>query len=234
VLSSINQIFAPTISDLHTRGEISMLGRLFQSLTKWAIGLTLPLAMVVIVFARPLMGIFGTEFERGWPILVIGTLGQLVNCGVGSVGYLLLMSGNEKRLIRIQTAMAVVMVVCSAALIPVFGILGAAAAAAITNIGVNFWNLLEVRRTLGISPYNRGYLRLLPPTLVSLAVVVLLNRYSFVFRHNWVAIGATFGAAYAVFTGVLLLVGLQADDRLIASAIWSRMRGIFVRAGAAA
>ncbi len=234
VLSSINQIFAPTISDLHTRGEISMLGRLFQSLTKWAIGLTLPLAMVVIVFARPLMGIFGTDFERGWPILVIGTLGQLVNCGVGSVGYLLLMSGNEKRLIRIQTAMAVVMVVCSAALIPVFGILGAAAAAAITNIGVNLWNLLEVRRTLGISPYNRGYLRLLPPTLVSLAVVVLLNRYSFVFRHNWVAIGATFGAAYAVFTGVLLLVGLQADDRLIASAIWSRMRGIFVRAGAAA
>ncbi len=234
VLSSINQIFAPTISDLHTRGQISMLGRLFQSLTKWATGLTLPLAMVVIVFAHPLMGIFGRDFERGWPILIIGTLGQLVNCGVGSVGYLLLMSGNEKRLIRVQTAMAVVMVVCCASFVPIFGILGAAAAAAITNVGVNFWNLLEVRKTLGISPYNRGYLRLLPPTLVSLAVVLLLNRYSFVFRHNWVAVGVSFIAAYGVFAGVLLLVGLQADDRLIAAAIWSRMRGIFLRAGAAA
>jgi O-antigen/teichoic acid export membrane protein len=234
VLSSINQIFAPTIADLHTRGEISMLGRLFQSLTKWAVGLTLPLAAVVIVFARPLMGIFGPDFQRGWPILVIGTLGQLVNCGVGSVGYLLLMSGNERRLIRVQTVMAIVMVVCSAALIPVWGILGAAVAAAVTNVGVNVWNLFEVRKTLGIFPYNRGYLRLLPPTLVTLGIILVLNKYAFVFRHNWLAIGVTLAAAYGMFACVLLLVGLQADDRLIASAIWSRMRGIFIRAGVAA
>ncbi len=144
------------------------------------------------------------------------------------------MSGNERRLIRVQTVMAVVMVVCSAALIPVWGILGAAVAAAVTNVGVNVWNLFEVRKTLGIFPYNRGYLRLLPPTLVTLGIILVLNKYDFVFRHNWLAIGVTLAAAYGMFACVLLLVGLQADDRLIASAIWSRMRGIFIRAGVAA
>jgi len=49
-----------------------------------------------------------------------------------------------------------------------------------------------------------------------------------------VAIGVTLATAYGVFAAILLLVGLQADDRLIASAIWSRMRGIFIRAGVAA
>jgi len=229
VLTSVNQIFAPTIADLHTRGEHALLGRLFQSLTKWAIGLTTPLALVIIMFARPLMRIFGHDFEAGWPILIIGTLGQLVNCGVGSVGYLLLMSGNERRLVKVQAVMAAMMVVLSAVLVPMRGIVGAAVAAAITNAGINLWNLLEVRKALGLSPYNRGYLRLLPATVATLAVALVLQRYSGVFRHDWLAVGITLGTAYGVFAGMILVVGLDADDRLIATAIWSRVRAAFAR-----
>jgi O-antigen/teichoic acid export membrane protein len=226
ILSSVNQIFAPTIADLHTRGESALLARLFQSLTKWIVGLTLPLALVIIVFARPLMRIFGHDFEYGWPILVIGTLGQLINCGVGSVGYLLLMSGNERRLVKVQTVMATVMVVLSAALVPLWGIIGAAVAAAITNVGTNLWNLLEVRKTLGLIPYNLGYLRLLPATAVSVGVALIVHRYSTALGYDWLAVGVALGLTYSVFAGMILLVGLDTDDRLIASAIWSRFRGV--------
>jgi len=234
VLSSVNQIFAPTISDLHTRGEHALLARLFQSLTKWVIGLTMPLAIVIIVFARPFMRIFGADFEVGWPILIIGTLGQLVNCGVGSVGYLLLMSGNEKRLIKVQIAMAVVMVAGSVVLVPVWGIVGAAVATALTNVGMNAWNLLEVRKALGISPYNRGYLRLLLPTVVTLAATLALRKYAYLFHRDWLAIGITLGLTYCIFSGVVLMGVLDADDRLIATAIWSRIQGAFARDGARA
>ena len=234
VLSSVNQIFAPTISDLHTRGDHALLARLFQSLTKWVVGLTMPLAIVIVVFARPFMRIFGPDFEAGWPILIIGTLGQLVNCGVGSVGYLLLMSGNEKRLIKVEIAMAVMMVACSAALVPVWGIVGASVAAALTNVGMNAWNLLEVRKALGISPYNRSYLRLLLPTVVTLAVTLALRKFSYLFHRDWLAIGVTLGLAYCIFSGVVLMGVLDADDRLIATAIWSRIQGAFARNGARA
>ena len=233
VLSSINQIFAPTIADLHTRGDIPLLRRLFQSLTKWAFGLTLPLAIVVIVFAHPVMRIFGPDFERGWPILIIGTAGQLVNCGVGSVGYLLLMSGNERRLIRVQIAMGAVMVLGSIVLVPRFGAVGAAAAAAITNVGMNALNLIQVRKVLGISPYNRGYLRLFLPAAVSLAAVIAMYKVSFVFHHDWLAVGIALGAGYGLFTAVIFMHGLDADDRMIASAMWSRMRDTFFQRGVA-
>lgn len=225
VLSSINQIFAPTISDLHTRGEHELLARLFQSLTKWAIGITLPLALVIMILARPLMRIFGPEFEAGWPILVIGTLGQLVNCGVGSVGNLLMMSGNERKLLRVQFVMAFLMVVLSALLVPIWGIVGAAVAAAIVNIGVNAWNLIEVRITLGLTPYNRGYFQLLPPTIVVAAVTLGLERYRSVFRHDWLAVSVALALAYGVFATMILVKGLAADDRLILDAIWLRIRG---------
>lgn len=227
VLSSVNQIFAPTIADLHTRGEHVLLARLFQSLTKWVVGLTVPLALVIIVFARPMMRIFGADFEIGWPILVIGTLGQLVNCGVGSVGYLLLMSGNEKRLMKVQVVMAVLMVVMSIALVPVWGIVGAAFATAMTNIGMNVWNLFEVRKALHISPYNRGYLRLVLPTMIACVVTLLIRRYSPLLNHDWLAVGAALALTYCVFAAIVLMTGLDDDDRLIASAMWGRIRTAF-------
>src|SRR5579859_172008 len=235
VLNSVNQIFAPTIADLHTRGEHSLLARLFQSLTKWVIGLTLPVAMVVIVFSRSLMRIFGHDFEVGWPILIIGCIGQLVNCGVGSVGYLLVMSGNEKRLIRVQIAMALMMTLGSAAVIPVWGIYGAPAVAALTNIGMNALNLLQVHKALGVSPYNRSYQHLLLPSVATLALVVALSKYAPVFRHDWLAVGVAIAASYGTFAAVFYLTsGLDADDRLIASALNSRMRSVLGRSGAQA
>jgi O-antigen/teichoic acid export membrane protein len=232
VLSSVNQIFAPTIADLHARSEHALLARLFQSLTKWVIGLTLPLASVIVVFARPLMRFFGHDFEAGWPILVIGTLGQLVNCGVGSVGYLLLMSGHEKRLIKVQVIMAVVMIVGSAAFVPLWGIVGAAVAAAITNVGMNAMNLFEVRDALHISPYNLGYLRLIPPTLAMLCATVILKINLDRFHYDWLGVGVTLIVAYSVFAGAMLMVGLDADDRMIASAIWGRVRRMMMSAPA--
>jgi O-antigen/teichoic acid export membrane protein len=232
VLTSINQVFAPTISDLHTRGDHALLARLYQSLTKSALALTLPLALVIFLFARPIMRIFGHDFEIGWPILIVGTCGQLVNCGVGSAGYLLLMSGNERQLMKVQIVMATVMVVLSAGLVPLWGIVGAAVAAATTNAGVNVWSLMEVRRTLAVSPYNRGYLRLLAPVAAALAVTLVLKKYSYVFRHDWLAVGVVLAAAYTVFVITTLMVGLDADDRLIVAAIWARIRNIFLRIGA--
>ena len=224
ILQSVNQIFAPVIADVHSRGEHALLGRLFQTLTKWMLGLTFPLAIVMIVYARPIMGLFGHDFEAGWPILVIGTCGQLVNCGVGSVGYILLMSGNQRRLVRVQAVMAAVMVILSFELVPLWGALGAALAAAITVAGTNAWNLLEVRKALKLSPYNRSYLKLLPSVGTALVLALLVRKASMFVRTEWVVISVALLAAYAGFSTVALAMGLDADDGLIADSIWARAR----------
>lgn len=231
-LMSVNQIFAPTIASLHTRGEHALLSRLFQNLTKWVTGLSFPLVLVVVIFSQPLMRLFGPDFVVGWPILIIGALGQLINCGVGSVGYMLLMSGNEKRLLRVQAGMAIVMVILSAALVPRKGILGAAIALAIATAGMNLWNLIEVRRALALWPYNRSYLKLVLPAFASIAIVIAFRSYSAWFHREWLAIGVALILSYAVFGGLFVLSGLDSDDRLIASAIWSRVRGNARGAGA--
>ena len=224
ILQSVNQIFAPVIADLHAQGRRDVLQKLFQTLTKWILGLTFPLAIVMMVFATRLMRIFGPDFESGWSVLVIGAVGQLVNCGVGSVGYLLLMSGNQKRLIKVQFAMTVVSVLTNVALIPVLGMVGAAVAAATVNVGSNLWNLLEVRKALGISPYNRSYFALLIPGTAALGAVMLV-RFAFTTAlRPWLAIGLALALGYAVFVAVAAALALDPDDQIIARKVWAQVR----------
>ena len=51
-LQSVNQIFSPTIAELHARGDLELLSRLYRSLVKWTLGLTLPLAAVIMKSVR--------------------------------------------------------------------------------------------------------------------------------------------------------------------------------------
>ncbi len=231
VLQSVNQIFSPTIAELHARGEHTMLARIFQTLTKWTLGLTLPLAAMMIIFAPVLMRIFGHDFEIGWPILVIGTVGQLVNCGVGSVGYLLQMSGYQRDLVRIQTIMAIVMIGLGFLLIPRWGIVGAAMAAAIINLASNLWYLWEVRRRLGMSPYNVSYFRLLPPLAGTVGVLLLAHVFMSDFRSGWLVVGFSLIAGYIAFICLAVGFGLDSDDRIILNAMWSRIGGKFSLSG---
>ena len=226
-LQSVNQIFSPTIAELHARGELPLLNRLFQTLTKWVTGLTLPLAAVVIVFARTVMRIFGPEFEAGWVVVVIGAVGQLVNCATGSVGYLLLMSGNEKRLVRIQMVMAVVTVILCVLLVSRWGIVGAAIAAAVANAGTNMWCLLEVNRTLRLFPYSRAYWSLALPTFVAVAAAIGLKIAFRAARADIAVLLLSTVVVYVLFLGTIFLLGFEAEDRLIADAIWNRIRGCF-------
>jgi O-antigen/teichoic acid export membrane protein len=223
-LQSVNQIFAPTIADLYARGEKELLHRLFQTTTKWITTLTFPLVVVVMIYSRALMRVFGPEFEPGWIILVVGAAGQLVNCATGSVGYLLLMSGNEKRLVRIQLVMGAITVTLCLLAVPRWGIAGAAIAAALANAGTNAWCLMEVKKQLGFFPYNRSYLRLIAPSIAALAVAAGMR---FGLRPlnsdiGSVILGAL--ASYVIFLGIVLLSGLDTDDRLIASAVWYKIR----------
>jgi O-antigen/teichoic acid export membrane protein len=226
LLQSVNQIFSPTIANLHARGELDVLQRLYQTLTKWILGFTLPLAIVVCIFAAPLMQIFGSEFRAGWPVLIIGTLGQLISCGVGSVGLLLIMSGHQDRLVRVQVKVAIGNVILNLALIPIWGIIGAIVVSAATNAAINLLYLREVKAILGLTPYNRSYIRLLLPVLGSIAIVALVRMEASLFHTAVFAIVAGLLLGYVAFIVPVLLVGLDEDDRLLADAVGSRVRGM--------
>src|SRR5260370_2259851 len=225
VLQSVHQIFSPTIADFHARGEIDGLQRLFQTLTKWILGFTLPLAIVVCVFAAPVMQIFGNEFRAGGPILIIGTLGQLINCALGSVGLLLSMSVHQDRLIRVQVKVVIGNIIFNLALIPILGVIGAIVVSAATNAAINLLYLREVKPILGLTPYNRSYVRLLLPVLGTPATLGLVRMEASWFHRAVFAIVPALLLRYLVFSALSRFAALDEYDRLVAGAVGSRLRG---------
>ena len=223
VLDSVNQIFSPIISELHATGNRLVLQQLYSTLTKWILVLTLPLAITLLVFSRAVMSVFGATFTAGANVVVIGAVGQLLNCAVGSVGFLLLMSGHQAELMRIEAVNAALLLILNLVLVPRFGIAGAAIATACTTITTNVWALNSVRRILKIFPYHAGYLKLVAPAIGTTAGVLILAHAFGGFQKQWQVAGAALVMAYVIFLGIIFLLGMDGEDRELASLAWTRV-----------
>lgn len=214
-LQAVNSIFAPTIASLHQQGEHDLLLRLYQTLTKWIIAFSLPLIFVFLIFSRTIMGLFGADFQVGWLILAIVTLGELVNCATGSVGYLLLMSGNQNSILRVRLVLAGLLTLANLALIPHFGVTAAAVVSATGTILSNIAYLAIVRWRLQLFPYNRSYLKLFAPSSAALLLLLILHAKIASGVSAILVLCAAASLAAAVLLGGFACFGLSDDDRFI-------------------
>jgi O-antigen/teichoic acid export membrane protein len=228
VLQAINSIFGPMIADLHARGEHDLLLRLYQTLTKWIVALTLPLILTLVVFSRSVMGIFGVEFQAGSVVLAVLALGQLANVGTGSVGTLLYMSGNQNRMIPVQVVVAVLALIGNVVLIPVFGITAAAFVAVFAVASTNVLYLRVVWRRMGLFPYNTSYFRLIVPVAAAAATIWLLHLKLASSLPAVPLLLVVLAISYSVFLAGVVALGLTADDRVIVHLARVKAQSMFV------
>jgi O-antigen/teichoic acid export membrane protein len=127
-LIAVNSIAAPKFAESYGRGDMEGLEKTVRHSTKIVFWSSLPVLAALFIFPSPILGLFGTEFKGGAYALLILAAGQFVNAFSGSVGFILQMTGREKALQNIILAAAAVNVALNAALIPRYGINGAAVA----------------------------------------------------------------------------------------------------------
>lgn len=141
-LVSANAIAAPMIARLHSTGRHEELQKIVQLAAKGIFLLTLPIALILLIFGHQILGLFGQEFSDGYPVLVILVCGQLVNALAGPVGYLMTMTGHQNHAARIVSISALMNLTLNVLLIPLWGMLGAAVANALSTAT---WNILMLR-----------------------------------------------------------------------------------------
>jgi O-antigen/teichoic acid export membrane protein len=150
ILMSVNAISGPKFSEMHSKGDIEGLGRLARSTAKLMTLFASPIVLACVLFPGYVMSIFGSEFVEGGPALAILGVGQFVNVLTGSVGYLLIMSGQEKVWRNLMGVSALLCLALNALLIPQFGIIGAALAMATSLSVLMLMAVWKVWRSLGI------------------------------------------------------------------------------------
>lgn len=150
VLIAANSIIAPKFSALYQQKDMVALNRLVRQAALVLMLMALPVVLILLVAPKWIMGLFGAEFSEGWLLLVIMIAGQSVNVITGSVGILLVMTGNEKSLFWANLQAALICLVLSAILIPKWGAGGAAIAASLTLATVNLLRVHYVWQKMGI------------------------------------------------------------------------------------
>jgi O-antigen/teichoic acid export membrane protein len=150
ILYAFNGISAPKFAELYKKKDLAALGLVARQTTKLMTLVAGPMLALLIFFPKFIMGFLGSGFSAGASILVILTIGQLVNVLTGSVGYLLMMSGNEKLLRNRAMVMSVIFISLNALFIRNYGIVGAAIAASFCMIATNLTEAYLVRLKLGI------------------------------------------------------------------------------------
>ncbi|MBE9126165.1 MULTISPECIES: oligosaccharide flippase family protein [unclassified Coleofasciculus] len=152
VLQAVNTVAAPAFSALYVQGDRQSLQRLVSTVAHWIFWPSLMIALCLIGFAESILGIFGSEFVAARGEMTILVLGQLVNVGAGSVGYLMSMTGHQNQSAYIFGYSALLNVVLNAIAIPMLGTIGAAIATATTMAMWNIWLHILVVKYLGIAP----------------------------------------------------------------------------------
>ena len=221
-LTAMNLVFAPTISFLYGRGEKEALARLFKTVTKWIFTVSLVTALVLTLFAEPILAVFGTEFVSGAAALYLVAGGELVNAGVGSAGYMLMMTGRPKINLLNAVILSALNLLLAWLLVPRYGVLGAAWANAVSVACINLLRLAQVYYYERIHPYKPSFLKPILAAVCSVALLLLVRSLyhadSALFTWGSLLLFPT------LFTGCLLLLKLEREDRYILRLVGSKLK----------
>lgn len=224
VLFALSGIFSPMVSSLYRRGLSQDLGYLYKDVSRWAFTGALVFFLITALLGRDIMAVFGEDFVTGWPVIVIIAAAQLFSSSVGPTARVLAMTGHQRMVMFATLGSAAAAAVLNLALVPAFGIYGAAAATAAAMMLVNVLTLLSVRRYLGFWPYSARYAQpiaagLLAAASVYLAQLLILPGYS------GAAALLVFVPLFLVIFGALLVaLGLSQSDRQFLASFWSAVR----------
>ena len=127
---SISATTAHRFSTYHVAGDRKGLSAFISQSIKWTFWPSLAATVLLLIFGRPMLSLFGAQFTDGYFLMFVLAFGLLARAAIGPIERLLNMLG-EQRICAIvyATAFGVNLGLCFV-LIPLFGMLGAAIATA--------------------------------------------------------------------------------------------------------
>jgi O-antigen/teichoic acid export membrane protein len=143
-------------TEYHVAGDKKRLASFFAETIRWTFWPSLAACALILALGRPLLGLFGTGFERGYGVMFILAIGMLARAAVGPAERLLNMLGERKQCAFIYaTAFAINLGLC-VILIPRLGIEGAGVATSSALVVESIMLYFVAKRRLGFHVFIMG------------------------------------------------------------------------------
>lgn len=155
VISAVNTVLAPKISELYSRNDISTISIEIKRSTWMITAATIPIFLILVIFSKEILSFFGDEFVQGQKLLIVVSVGLLFNALSGSVGQVMSMTSHQKELRNFTLISAATNILLNYFLIKSQGALGAALASVSSNVLLNVMCIVYVKRKFNFFTFIR-------------------------------------------------------------------------------
>jgi O-antigen/teichoic acid export membrane protein len=209
-------VLVPLAAELHADADRQRMRTLFIASTRITLAISLPLGMLLIIFARPVLAAWvGPEYVRYAHLVVILTLVTLIDLSTWPAGGILKVMARYRLILIGSTVTALANLALSIALATRLGVTGVALG---TLIPGAFESLVVVlpyaMRVLGVD--SRAAARLivrpvlLPAAPTAVALVVMRRLVS---PASWAQLGAVAVCGGVLYAGLYVTIGATATER---------------------
>jgi len=174
--AAISMAAQPQFSALFARQDRRGANTVYQATTGWLIILTWPLYLLAIIYGPSLLSVFGHDYRAGATVIVILALAMLLSTACGQVDMVLTTSGRSSWSLCNGLLAVGVNVAVDLALIPHYGITGAAIGWAAAIVVSNLVPLAQLAWVVRVHPFGAGTLAACALSALSFCVVPLVAR----------------------------------------------------------
>jgi O-antigen/teichoic acid export membrane protein len=153
---SVSATAAHRFSGYHVNGDHNGLSTFVSQSIKWTFWPSVAATALLLLFGRPILGLFGPQFTAGYPLMFILAVGLLARAAIGPIERLLNMLGEQRACALIYAGAFAVNIGLSFALIPQLGMTGAASATACALLTESILLFVVTRRRLGFHVFVWG------------------------------------------------------------------------------
>jgi len=141
---AFSSVFSPLVARYQAQNNRDGIRIALHTLVRFTSSLAIPLLLVMMIM-YPHFVLSSEEtwaYDRWFPWLL--AVGPLMSCFFGLAGNLLLMTGHARLLLFNAVVSSILNVILNLALIPHYGLFGAALATAISNFAISFMQIVEM------------------------------------------------------------------------------------------
>ena len=152
-LQTVNIVAAPAFATLYARGDYQGLQSVVSTTALWVFWPSLLVALILMIFAQPILALFGSDFVTGHWVLKTLVMGEMINVFFGPVSFLLAMTGHQNESAMVFGCSAVINVILNPIGIMLFGPVGAAISTFISMLIWKIWLSILASKLVGVNPW---------------------------------------------------------------------------------
>lgn len=219
ILGSLESIAIPLLGHGVVQADLSRVEKVLQIILRWSLTISLPLFLVMSLFAQDIVLLFGKAFEHGALCLAILAIGQIINAATATTHNVLLLAGFSRVIMWNSLITGLAQVGLNLLLIPKFGAIGAAVGTTAGLVLVNVVRLVESRILLGLCAHKWLIWKPLAAALGA-AVIVMTLKVS----APALDVPALVCVLVIAYVACLVMLGLESDDQLVLMQFRAKVR----------